>query len=56
METETFRKGDNIIDKGSSGTCAYIIESGKVEVSDIVNNKSRFWQFWEKNKYLVKWG
>ena len=42
METETFRKGDNIIAKGSSGTCAYIIESGKVEVSDIVNNKSRF--------------
>ena len=39
METETFRKGDNIIDKGSSGTCAYIIESGKVEVSDLVNNK-----------------
>ena len=39
METETFRKGDNIIDKGSSGTCAYIIESGRVEVSDLVNNK-----------------
>ena len=39
METETFRKGDVIIEKGSDGTCAYIIESGKVEVSDLVNNK-----------------
>ncbi len=39
METKTFRKGDNIIDKDSSGTCAYIIESGKVEVSDLVNNE-----------------
>ncbi len=39
METKTFRKGDVIIEKGSDGTCAYIIESGKVEVSDLVNNK-----------------
>ncbi len=39
METKTFRKGDIIIDKGSHESCAYIIESGKVEVSDLVNNK-----------------
>ncbi len=39
METETFRKGDVIIEKGSDGTCAYIVESGKVEVSDLVNNE-----------------
>lgn len=39
METETFRKGDVIIGKGSDGTCAYIVESGKVEVSDLVNNE-----------------
>ncbi len=39
METKTFRKGDVIIEKGSDGTCAYIIEFGKIEVSDLVNNK-----------------
>jgi hypothetical protein len=39
MELKTFKKGDVIIEKGSDGTCAYIIESGKVEVSDLVNNK-----------------
>jgi len=39
MKTKTFRKGDIIIDKGSTETCAYIIESGRVEVSDLANNK-----------------
>ncbi|MGR3301807.1 MAG: cyclic nucleotide-binding domain-containing protein [Candidatus Scalindua sp.] len=39
METKTFRKDDVIIEKGSHETCAYVIESGKVEVSDSVNNK-----------------
>ena len=39
MEIETFRKGDVIIEKGTHGTCAYVIESGRVEVSDLVNNK-----------------
>ena len=39
MERKMFGKGDVIIEKGSHDTCAYIIESGKVEVSDIVNNK-----------------
>ena len=39
MELKTFKKGDVIIEKGSDGTCAYIIESGKVEVSDLVNNE-----------------
>ncbi len=39
METETFGIGDVIIEKGSDGTCAYIIESGRVEVSDLINNK-----------------
>ena len=39
MERKMFRKGDIIIEKGSHGTCAYIIESGKVEVSDLVNDK-----------------
>jgi len=40
METKTFRKGAVIIRKGSYETCAYIIESGKVEVSDLVNSKN----------------
>ena len=39
METKTFKEGDVIIEKGSHGTCAYVIESGKVEVSDLFNNK-----------------
>ena len=39
MEIETFRKGDVIIEKGTHGTCAYVIESGRVEVSDLANNK-----------------
>ena len=39
MELKTFKKGDVIIEKGSDGTYAYIIESGKVEVSDLVNNE-----------------
>jgi CRP/FNR family transcriptional regulator, cyclic AMP receptor protein len=39
MERKMFRKGDVIIEKGSPDTCAYIIESGNVEVSDLVNDK-----------------
>jgi CRP/FNR family transcriptional regulator, cyclic AMP receptor protein len=39
MERKIFRKGDVIIEKGSHDTCAYIIESGKVEISDLVNDK-----------------
>ena len=39
METKTFRKDDVIIEKGSHGTCAYVIESGRVEVSSLINNK-----------------
>ncbi len=39
METKTFRKGDVIIENGSYGTCAYVIKSGRVEVSDLVDNK-----------------
>jgi signal-transduction protein with cAMP-binding, CBS, and nucleotidyltransferase domain len=39
MELKAFRKGDVIIEKGSHGTSAYIIKSGRVEVSDLVNGK-----------------
>jgi len=39
MKLKTFKKGDVIIEKDSDGTCAYIIESEKVEVSDLVNSK-----------------
>ena len=39
MELKTFKKGDVIIEKGYDETCAYIIESEKVEVSDLVNNE-----------------
>ena len=36
---KTFRKGEVIIEKDSYGTCAYVIESGRVEISDFANNK-----------------
>ena len=39
MELKTFRKGDVIIEEGSYGTTAYVIKSGKVEVSELVKNK-----------------
>ena len=39
MELKEFRKGDVIIEKGSHGTSAYVIKSGRVEVSDLVNNR-----------------
>lgn len=39
MELKTFRKGDVIIEKGSYGTSAYVVKSGRVEVSDLVNSK-----------------
>lgn len=39
MELRMFRKGDVIIEKGSYETCAYVIKSGRVEVSDLVNNR-----------------
>lgn len=35
----TFKNGDIIIKQGSYETCAYIIESGRVEVSFTVNDK-----------------
>ena len=41
MELKTFRKGDVIIEKGSYGTCAYVIKSGRVKVSDLVNNRKK---------------
>ncbi len=39
MELKMFRKGDVIIEEGSYGTTAYVIKSGKVEVSELVKNK-----------------
>jgi hypothetical protein len=39
MGIETFKKDEVIIEKDSYGTCAYVIQSGSVEVSDFVNNK-----------------
>ncbi len=35
----TFKKGKVIIEKDSHGSCAYVIESGRVEISDLANNK-----------------
>ncbi|MGR3318929.1 MAG: cyclic nucleotide-binding domain-containing protein [Candidatus Anammoxibacter sp.] len=38
METKKFKSGDIIIEEGSQGTCAYIIETGSVEVSRTYDN------------------
>ena len=35
METINFKKGENIIEEGTLGNCAYIIEEGSVEVSKL---------------------
>ena len=35
MDTITFKKGDGIIEEGTLGDCAYIIEQGSVEVSKL---------------------
>lgn len=39
MEIKTYKKGEVIIEEGSCETCAYMIDTGKVEVSAKVNNK-----------------
>lgn len=39
MKTEKFKKGDEIIKEGSHGTWAYIINSGSVEVSTMINDQ-----------------
>ena len=35
MDTITFKKGDDIIEEGTLGDCAYIVEQGSVEVSKL---------------------
>ena len=35
MDTITFKKGDDIIEEGTLGDCAYIVEQGSVEVSKV---------------------
>ena len=35
MNTINFKKGENIIEEGNLGDCAYIIEDGSVEVSKL---------------------
>ena len=35
MDTITFKKGEDIIEEGTLGDCAYIIEQGSVEVSKL---------------------
>jgi len=35
VNTINFKKGDNIIEEGNLGDCAYIIEAGSVEVSKL---------------------
>ena len=38
MNTKNFKKGEEIIKEGMLSDCAYIIDSGKVEVSKILQN------------------
>jgi CRP-like cAMP-binding protein len=41
VNTINFRKGDNIIEEGNLGDCAYIVETGSLEVStnNAINEK-----------------
>lgn len=41
MKTRYFKKAEEIIHEGTLSDCAYIIESGKVEVSRILPNKEK---------------
>ncbi len=56
METKKFRKGDVIIEKGSYGICAYVIKSGRVEVSDLFNNKKTVLGILEKEQIFGEMG
>ena len=38
MKTQYFKKGTEIIKEGTSSDCAYIIESGRVQVSKTLSN------------------
>ena len=38
MKTLFFKKGKKIIEEGTSSDCAYIIESGRVQVSKTLSN------------------
>ena len=38
MKTQFFKKGEEIIKEGTLSDCAYIIESGSVQVSKILSN------------------
>ena len=53
---QSFKAGDVIIRQGSYETSAYIIESGRVEVSIMVNDKKTVFAIHGgKSRYLVKW-
>ncbi len=39
FQARSFRKGQLIIRQGEAGDCAYLIESGKVEIFKMVNGK-----------------
>jgi len=39
LERITYRPGDLIFQEGSDGDCAYLIESGRVEISIIRENR-----------------
>ena len=41
MKTQYYKKGDEIIKEGMLSDCAYIIESGRVEVSKQINGERR---------------
>jgi len=56
VELKTFRKGDVIIEKGSYGTCAYVIQAGRVEVSDLVNNRKTVREILEEEQLFGERG
>ena len=56
MKKKYFKKGAEIIKEGTLSDCAYIIESGKVEVSKTLSNgENQVVCILKKNDILERW-
>ncbi len=56
MKTQICKKGNVIIEKDSQNTSAYMIKSGKVEVSEIINGKKTVHAILGKNQIFGEMG
>lgn len=56
MEIKIWREGETIIEEGSHGTCAYVIEAGKVEVSIMQRDTKVVLTILEENQVFGEMG